>query len=524
MTAAPLTLGTAGHIDHGKTALVRRLTGVDTDRLPEERARGISIALGYARLALPSGRRLSVVDVPGHERFVRTMVSGATGIDLFLMVIAADDGVMPQTREHAEVLRALAVTDGVAAITKADVADPDRAMAEVAELLPGITAVACSARTGTGLDALLAALDAVAAALPGRAGAGGPPVLHVDRVFSVRGAGTVVTGTLWSGAVARGDTLVVRPGDRRARVRAVHVHDEPVEGAAAGQRVALNLTGIAASEVARGDVVTDRDAGPAPTHRVDAALSLVRTPPARVHVHHGARDAPARLVPLGGDLWQARLERPLLPAPGDRIVVRSVAPADTLGGGVIVDAAPARHGASAKVRARLEELRADGASATAGDASAVAGDSYAPARESSATAGDAAPTARDGSAAPAGPPPLSPAARALEQRLLAAGHEPPGAAELGDCADELDALRDAGRAVRVGRAMYAHPDALADVAGRVAEIISAEGAITIGRLRDELQTSRKYAQALLEHLDASRTTLRLPDDRRVLRARGRPGR
>jgi len=488
--AAPLTLGTAGHIDHGKTALVRRLTGVDTDRLPEERARGISIALGYARLDLPTGRRLSVVDVPGHERFVRTMVAGATGIDLFLMVVAADDGVMPQTREHAEVLRALGVGAGVVAVTKADLADPARAVAEVAELLPGVPAVACSSRTGAGVEALLAALDAVAASLPGRAGGGGPPVLHVDRVFSVRGAGTVVTGTLWSGAVARGDTLVVRPGDRRARIRAVHVHDEPVERAAAGQRVALNLTGIAAGDVARGDVVTDPAAGPAPTHRVDAELALARTPPARVHVQHGARDALARLVALGGNLWQARLERPLLAAPGDRIVVRSIAPPDTLGGGVIVDAAPRRRSAATAQGERL--AHAD------------------------------APT-KQRPIEPRGADALSPAALALERRLLAAGHEPPQAAELGDCADELAALRDAGRAVRIGRAMYAHPDALADVAGRVTDIIAAEGGITIGRLRDELQTSRKYAQALLEHLDAARTTLRLPDDRRVLRARGRAG-
>src|SRR5688572_19774952 len=192
------TLGTAGHIDHGKTALVHRLTGVDTDRLPEERARGISIALGYARLELPSGRRLSVVDVPGHERFVRTMVAGATGIDLYLMVVAADDGVMPQTREHAAVLRALGVEHGVVAVTKADIADPARSAAEAAELLPGAVVVACSARSGTGLRELLAALERVAAGLPGRSGRGGPPVLHVDRAFTVRGAGTVVTGTLWS--------------------------------------------------------------------------------------------------------------------------------------------------------------------------------------------------------------------------------------------------------------------------------------------------------------------------------------
>src|SRR3954465_1406684 len=159
MADAPLTLGTAGHIDHGQTALVRGLTGVDTDRLPEERERGISIALGYAPLTLPSGRRLSVVDVPGHERFVRTMVAGATGIDLYLMTVAADDGVMPQTREHATVLTALGIEAGVVAITKADLADPGRARAEAAELLPGAEAVAVSARTGAGLDELRAALD-----------------------------------------------------------------------------------------------------------------------------------------------------------------------------------------------------------------------------------------------------------------------------------------------------------------------------------------------------------------------------
>src|SRR4051794_5839571 len=192
----PLTLGTAGHIDHGKTALVGALTGVDTDRLPEERARGISIALGYAPLTLPSGRRLSLVDVPGHERFVRTMVAGATGIDLYLMVIAADDGVMPQTVEHAAVLRALGVARGVVAVTKADLADPAAAARGGRELLGDVEVVACSARTGAGVDAVAAALDRVAARLPGRGTAPGDPVLHVDRSFTIRGAGTVVTGTL----------------------------------------------------------------------------------------------------------------------------------------------------------------------------------------------------------------------------------------------------------------------------------------------------------------------------------------
>src|ERR1700754_338762 len=235
----PLTLGTAGHIDHGKTALVRALTGVDTDRLPEEKARGISIALGYAPLQLGS-RTLSVVDVPGHERFVRTMVAGATGIDLSLMVVAADDGVMPQTREHAAVLTALGVEVGVVAVTKADLASPERAAAEAAELLPGAEIVPVSARTGSGLDAVRDALERAAARAAHRGG-DRPLRLHVDRVFSIRGAGTVVTGTLWSGTAARGDHVTILPEGREARVRAVEVHDHGVERAEAGQRVALNL-------------------------------------------------------------------------------------------------------------------------------------------------------------------------------------------------------------------------------------------------------------------------------------------
>src|SRR5262245_26313788 len=177
---SPLTIGTAGHIDHGKTALVRALTGRHTDRLPEERERGISIELGYAPLELPGGRRLSVVDVPGHERFVRTMVAGASGVDFYLMVVAADDGVMPQTLEHAEVLRGLGVTEGVVAVTKADVTDPGLAMEAAAELMPGAEVVASSARTGEGVDEVAAALDRVAARLPGRATGTGAPVLHVD--------------------------------------------------------------------------------------------------------------------------------------------------------------------------------------------------------------------------------------------------------------------------------------------------------------------------------------------------------
>ena len=486
------TLGTAGHIDHGKTALVAALTGVDTDRLPAEKARGISIELGYAPLALPSGRRLSVVDVPGHERFVRTMVAGATGIDLYLMVVAADDGVMPQTIEHATVLAALGVDAGVVAVTKADIADPEVAMAEAAELLPGAEVVACSARTGAGIEAVRTALERVAAGLPDRGDADGAPVLHVDRAFTIRGAGTVVTGTLWSGAIAVGDRLVLLPADRPVRVRSVQVHDEPVERAGAGQRVALNLVGVSVRDVARGDAVAAPGAL-APARLLDCSLTLRDARHGmRAHVHHGTREAPARLADLGDGLWQARLERPLLARAGDRVVVRAIAPPDTLGGGVVLDPAARRHGRRPQLVERLQRMRR----------------------------GEAEPTPQPAPAPvspPAEPDTLADSALALEERLRAAGHEPPAESEL-DPAD-LRALREAGRAVRVGRNMYAHPAAIAQVRARVEGIIAAEGSITLARLRDELATSRRYAQALLEHLDADRVTKRLPDDSRVLRRR-----
>ena len=498
--SAPLTLGTAGHIDHGKTALIRALTGVDTDRLPEERERGISIELGYAPLTLPGGRRLSVVDVPGHERFVRTMVAGATGIDLYLMTVAADDGVMPQTREHAAVLGALGVTAGVVAVTKADVADPARAIGEAAALLPGADAVAVSARTGAGLDELAAALARAAEPLPGRADAGGGLVLHVDRAFTIRGAGTVVTGTLWSGGAGRGDAVELLPSGRRARVRGVQVHDAVVDRAQAGQRVALNLAGVAVDEVARGDVVVAAAPGrPVVSYRLDAALEWISPDArpaggARVAVHHGTREAAARLAELGGRYAQLRLEQPLITRAGDRIVIRSLAPPDTLGGGVVLDADPPRHGPSRDLLARLARLERGEPEPEA--ALAPAGGTPISAPE---------------------PASLSPAALAVEAELRAAGAEPPLDAEL-DAAGELAALRQAGRAVRLGPAMHVHAEALDDVRARLLALLEAEGEVTLARMRDELGTSRKYAQALLEHFDAEKLTLRR-GDARVLRRR-----
>jgi len=496
--AAPRTLGTAGHIDHGKTALVRALTGRDTDRLPEERQRGISIELGYAPLHLPSGRRLSVVDVPGHERFVRTMVAGATGVDLFLMTVAADDGVMPQTKEHAAVLAGLGVTHGVVAVTKADRADPQRALSEAAELLPGVDAVALSAHTGSGLEELRSLLDDVAAGLPERVGGDDEARLHIDRVFSITGAGTVVTGTLWAGQIARGDELVLLPGGRRARVRGVQVHDRVVDRAAAGQRVAVNLGAVAVSELARGDVLAAVGGDLSPTHIIDVALELSGHAAAprqgeRVAVHHGTRESSARHAWLGGPFWQLRLERPLMARDGDRLVIRRLAPPDTLGGGVVLDAHARRHGAGPEALARLERRRRG--------------------QPEPAEATDLAPT--PGVAAL---PQLGPEALRLEQRLREANFEPPGHSELSPAeAALLPALRASGRAVRVGRTLHYHPEALAAVQRVVVELIGREGSVTLAALRDELHTSRKFAQALLEHMDSARVTRRLPDDRRLLR-------
>jgi selenocysteine-specific elongation factor len=471
----PLTVGTAGHIDHGKTALVQALTGVNTDRLPEEQTRGITIVLGFAPLRLPSGRIVSLVDVPGHERLVRVMVSGASGIDLFLVTIAADDGVMPQTLEHIRVLQALDVDAGVVAVTKSDLADPAPALEAAAELLPQAERVACSARTGQGVAEVAAALDRVAGGLLHRERRPGEAILHVDRAFTIRGAGTVLTGTLWSGSISRGDRLRLLPSGRAVRVRGVHVHDEPVVRAAAGQRVAVNLTGVELRQVNRGDVLVGEGAPLEPTFRLEAELVLYEAVEdgQRVQVHHGTRNAPARMRRSGGS-WQLRLERPLIAAEGDHLVIRRISPPGTVGGGRILRTARA--------------------------------------------ANRAEPSARPLAPVPAQPqkPELDDAALALEERLRAAGAEPPSEGELADQRAGLWTLQAVGRVVRVGR-MYAHVDAVTRVREVVERTIHQEGSVTLARLRDELGTSRKYAQAFLEHLDASRVTRRMPDDSRVLR-------
>ncbi len=351
-----LTLGTAGHIDHGKTALITRLTGTNTDRLREERERGISIELGYAELPLPSGRRLSVVDVPGHERFVRTMVAGATGVDLVLLVVAADDGVMPQTVEHLRIVELLGVDRGVVAVTKADLVDDELlevALEEVREFL-ATTALArapvvvVSARDGRGLDALAVALDEEAECLEARR-AVGPARLPVDRVFALPGAGTIVTGTLWRGRIAAGDRVSVEPGGARAVVRSVEVHDHEAPLAEAGSRVGVSLRGVGRGDVARGAWLVAPELAGRATRVLAAWVRLL--PGARalrggdeLRLHHGTAQYVARVSPVAARELAAggegpavlRLDGEAAVEPQDRFILRSLSPVTTVGGGVVL--------------------------------------------------------------------------------------------------------------------------------------------------------------------------------------------
>jgi selenocysteine-specific elongation factor len=550
----PLTVGTAGHIDHGKTWLVRALTGKDTDRLPEEQRRGISIDLGYAPLELPDGRRLSLVDVPGHERFVRTMVAGATGIDLFLLVVDAAEGARPQTHEHLAILRLLGVERGVVAVTKADAVEPETlelALEEARELVPGVEVVAVSAKTGAGLDELKTALAEVADEIE-RPDVDRPTRLYVDRVFTLPGIGTVVTGTLWAGSIGAGDELRVEPAGLDVRVRSVQVHDQAVDRAEAGQRVAVSLPGVEREQLARGDALVAPGAYPV-TYRLDVVLEELAEIPAAVKAHLGTGDVAAR-VARRGRFAQLRLEQPLVAARGDRVVLRTTT---TVGGGTVVDPLPPRR-LDAERLALLE--RGDVAATVHQPIQASAVRHLVEGELSGVEqAGDwifshdwleelrADLRARLADADPRDPgidPPAAPWAAAvipllgLERRgsrlyepgakVATAGGEDflAALAAAGPNATKVPDLRLArlleqeGKLVRLGDGLAIDREAYDRAREALVAECSTAGRITLARFRDLLGVGRRSAQLLLERFDADGLTRRIGDER-VLRRSAR---
>jgi selenocysteine-specific elongation factor len=370
-----VAVGTAGHIDHGKTSLVKALTGIDTDRLPEEKARGITIDLGFAFLDEADGLSIEIVDVPGHERFVKNMLAGIGGIDLAMLVIAADEGVMPQTREHLAICALLRIRTGLVALTKADLVEPDwleLVKDDVASLLRGTflekaPVVAVSAKTGAGLDELRAALVRVAGTVPARA-TDQLPRLPTDRVFTVKGFGTVVTGTLLAGRLAVDDRVEIYPKGIRAKIRGLQTHGHAVTEAVAGQRTAINLQGLERVAIDRGDVVGLAETL-VPSTLVDGTLELLADAPRplktrdRVRFHVGTSEVMARVLlleppplePGARTFARLRLEAPVVALPGDRFVIRSYSPIVTIGGGTLLDIAPPRF--KRKAPALLAHLR-----------------------------------------------------------------------------------------------------------------------------------------------------------------------
>jgi len=357
-------IGTAGHVDHGKTALIKALTGEDTDRLREEKERGISIELGFAPFRLPGGRLAGVIDVPGHERFIHHMLAGIGGIDLVLLVVDVSEGVMPQTREHVEIMELLRIARGIVVLTKADLAEDEEWLdlleEEVREALAGTFLADApyhrvSALTGRGMDSLLAEIDRMTRELPER-DVKAPLRLPVDRVFTITGFGTIVTGTLLAGRVATGMNVEIFPLGKQSRVRSVQVHGSAVEEAVAGQRVAVNLAGVEKETLERGSVLA-APGSLSDTLLLDARLYLLKSAAravknqTRVHVFLGTGRTAGRLVlldcdelPPGGQaLVQMRLEHKLVAQAGDRYIIRSYSPMTTIGGGVVLDAMPPRH-------------------------------------------------------------------------------------------------------------------------------------------------------------------------------------
>ena len=617
-------IGTAGHVDHGKSALVKALTGIDPDRLQEEREREMTIDLGFAWLELPGGQEVSIVDVPGHERFIKNMLAGIGGIDLALLVIAADEGVMPQTREHLAILDLLDVRRGVVAISKKDLVDSDLLSlveAEAAEVIDGTTLegspiVTCSAVTGEGLPGLMEAIEKALAEMPPKRDLGRPR-LPIDRVFTVAGFGTVVTGTLVDGSFRTGQEVEIVPGGLRSRLRGMQTHQRKLDEASPGRRLALNLVGVSPRDLQRGMVVTT-PGWLRPTTAVDVRLRAVSYLPRpirhnlQVSFHAGSSEVSGRLLLLDRDelpadqtAWaQLRLEEPLAVAAGDLFVVRS--PNDTLGGGKVVDTHVRRHRrfhqptletlekldrgspedmvlvALSRLEpcevgqlARHTELASDQVLAAAaglvegGRALVLGGRKLDPssllysaqgfadlsarvketlstfhrqrplrrgvAREELRSRLKLDPRAFDAAVAtlaerkevreeagtlalPEHAPSVSPAEQAAADAFLASLRASPYAPPTHDRPDlELLAyLEEKGQIVRVADNVAFASETYKEMTARIVEHLKAEGTITLAQVRDMFGTSRRYAQALLEHLDEQRITRRVGDER-VLR-------
>ena len=621
-----ITVGTAGHIDHGKSALVRALTGIDPDRLAEEQRRGMTLDLGFAHLTLPSGRHLGIVDVPGHEALIHNMLAGAGGIDLVMLIVAADEGAMPQTREHLDILRFLHLWGGIVVLNKIDLApDPDWVSAvreDLARLvagtpLEGAPIIEVSAKTGAGLPQLIAALDRLTEQVPERPAAG-PARLPVDRSFVMQGFGTVVTGTLWSGTVRPGDILTVLPEGREVRVRGVQVHGDAVGEAYAGSRVAANLSGIDKDEITRGDVLATPGAF-RPTDRLDVRLRLLPGAPrlahsARLHVHLGAGEVIGRVALIDGGplepgdegLAQLRLERPVVAVHGDRFIIRRYSPADTMGGGVVLNASPLRRVRGARAGATLASVDQGGPSALVTNAVAARGSAGLPTGDLSAAAGLDGPSAaravaagladghllqvgerlfaesvanalgkaivtalgayhrqapwrqgmpreelksrasstgdrlfdavlaglrRDGRVAeargfvalPEHAATITDGDARVRTALLTAlergGMSPPSLEDLRRLGDQaavermLQVLTDEGAITQIASDLRITTAVLEHARQMVVQMLRSGEDVTVAVVRDRLQTSRRYALALLEYLDAVRITRRVGDRR-----------
>ena len=617
-------IGTAGHVDHGKSVLVRALTGIDPDRLQEEKDRGMTIDLGFAWLKLPGDQEVSIVDVPGHERFIKNMLAGVGGIDLALLVIAADEGVMPQTREHLAILDLLQLKSGVLVLTKKDLVDGDwlEVVAEDVKdtvrgtALEGSPLVACSAITGEGLDELVSVLEQKLAETPPKRDIGRPR-LPIDRAFTIAGFGTVVTGTLIDGSFSVGQEVEVVPGKLRARIRGLQTHHQKVERALPGTRTAVNLSGVAADDLLRGQVVALPDSLP-PTAALDVrlrAISALRRPirhNARLSFHSGASEVWGKVRFLdrdelgpGEEGWaQIRLDEPAAVLNGDLFVVRDAN--DTLGGGQVVEAHGRRHrrydrrtldalsslqegtpeerlltlleqrqplGQSAlvgqldlpeeeslKLLACLVEAGdvvalggsplGDGATLFTRDAFAALGDKagraishyYAehplrlvmpkeelrnrlrlPSRLFSAAlkrwleAGKLTETAA-GAGLPGHEVKLSAAQQASADAFLRDLDANPYAPKSESRPDEelLAYLVERGRVIVLGDGVAFSDAAYREMVERTVAHLQQNGRVTLAEVRDMFGTSRKYAQALLEHLDAQKVTQRVGEER-VLR-------